>query len=277
MDNFLEKTLRDIQTLFSELFYAEITATKKGLLQNLDPRIKLLTFLGLLIAVNLTQTLRQLVIFYGYLLSLAVLSHLPLLPLCKRVAAIALVFTGLVMLPALFNFIRPGDPLWQLTDNIYITRQGLYGSVLMVLRSSTSLMLVFLLTTTTKWVNILKAIRVLKIPATFVTTLEMAQRYLFLSLEVAAQTFTARKSRTLGKCSGREDRHFVASATGNLLIRTATLGDEVYQAMLSRGYCGAVRSLDQFQTRSVDWIWVVWNLLVIIGIFSVKNHLAIGC
>jgi cobalt/nickel transport system permease protein len=268
MNNFLEKTLRDIQALFNALFYAEITAAKKGLLQALDPRVKLLTFLGLMIAVNLTQSLRQLVIFSGYLLILAALSRLPLLPFCKRAAGIALLFTGLVTLPALFNLVRPGDPLWQLTDNLYITRQGVYGSVLLMLRSFTSLSLVFLLTAATKWVNILKALRVLKIPAIFVTTLEMAQRYLFLSLELASQTFTARKSRTLGKYGGRESRRFVAAATGNLLIRTSMLGDEVYQAMLSRGYCGEIRSLNQFKTHNIDWIWLSVNLLVVIGIFG---------
>jgi cobalt/nickel transport system permease protein len=270
MNNFLEKTLRDIQALFNELFYTEITASKEGLLQKLDPRIKLLTFLGLLVTVNLAQTPCQLAVFSGYLLIVAAVSKVPLLPFYKRVALITLVFTGLVALPALFNFIRPGDPLWQLTDTIYITRQGVYGSTLLTFRSFTSLSLVFLLTATTKWVNILKALRVLKIPALFVTTLEMAQRYLFLSLELASQTFTARKSRTLGKYNSGEGRRFVAAATGNLLIRTSRLGDEVYQAMLSRGYCGEVRSLDRFQTCGLDWLWVGWNLLAVIGIFGFK-------
>ncbi len=270
MDNFIEKTLRDIQRLFVELFQAEVTASQKGLLQGLDPRVKLLSMLGLILMINLARSARELLWYIGYLLLLALLSRIPLLRLLRRVAAIAVIFTGLVALPAIFNWIRPGDPWWHLTDQLYITKQGVLGGVLLVLRSFASLTAVFLLTATTKWVNILKALRIVKVPALFVATLEMAQRYLFLCLELTTQTFTARKSRTLAKIPGREGRRFVATTAGNLLIRTSLMSDAVYQAMLARGYCGEVKVLERFRTRKRDWLWLVWNLIWVVGILQFK-------
>lgn len=101
--------------------------------------------------------------------------------------------------------------------------------------------------------------KAVKIPAPFVATLEMAHRYIFLGLEMAANLFIARKSRSLGKSTAGEGRRFVANITGNLLIRTTVLGDEVYQAMLSRGYSGEVKMMSRFRIGVADYLWCVFD------------------
>jgi cobalt/nickel transport system permease protein len=264
MKNFGEKTILDIQAVFSDLFYTEEIARRKGLLQILDPRVKLLSLLCLIIGANFIRTIPVLAIMVGYILLLAVCSKVPLGRFLWRVSMVSVIFTGIVVLPSIFNIVKPGAPLWQLSKHIYITKPGFYGASLLILRSLGSISIVYLLTSTTKWAEILKSLSVLKIPAPFVATLEMTQRYIFLGLELAANLFMARKSRCLGKSSGSESRRFVASTMGNLLIRTTVLGDEVYQAMISRGYTGEIRTISKFRVGMADYLWISLNLVVLL-------------
>ncbi len=269
LKNFIEKTILDIQGIFCELFYAEQTARLKGLLQLLDPRIKLLSFLGLIIFGNCLQTVTELAVLAMYILILAVLSRVSLPRMIWRVAALVLVFTGIVTLPSIFNIVRPGEPLWRISQQLYITRQGMSGAILLVMRSFCSISVVYLLTATTQWEELLKSLRVLKIPAPFIMTLEMTHRYIFLGLETASNFFIARKSRSLGKSSGKEGRRFVAHTAGQLFIRTSMAGELVYQAMLSRGYTGEAKSINRFKLGLPDYWWLIFNAALIFGFFIV--------
>lgn len=264
MKNFVEKTILDIQAVFSDLFYTEETARKKGLLQSLDPRVKLLSLLGLIILINFIRTVPDMAIIIGYLLLLAVCSKVPMVRYLWRVSVVSIIFTGVVLLPSLFNLVRPGEPLWQLSKQIYITKPGFYGASLLILRSFGSIAAIYLLTSTTKWVEILKSLRILKIPAPFVATLEMTHRYIFLGLELASNLFLARKSRSLGKSTGGEGRRFVSNTMGNLLIRTTVLGDDVYQAMISRGYTGETKTISQFRMGTADLLWLFFNIILLL-------------
>jgi cobalt/nickel transport system permease protein len=273
MKNFVEKTILDIQSVFCELFYTEETARQKGLLQLLDPRVKIISLLGLIIIINLSKTIPALAVFSGYVLFLSVCSRVPIVRYLWRVSILAIIFTGIVVLPSIFNIVKPGEPLWRISKYIYITSPGFYGACLLVLRSFGSISVVYLLASTTKWVQILKSLRILKIPAPFMAILEMTHRYIFLGLESASNLFIARKSRSLGKSTGKEGRRFVAVTMGNLFIRTTVLGNEVYQAMLSRGYTGEIRMITRFQIRRADYLWLVVNIILLV-IFKIGLKLS---
>jgi len=264
MTNFAEKTILDIQTIFSDLFYSEETTRKKGLLQLLDSRVKIFSFLALIIVANLLRTIPALAVIIGYILLLTVASRIPFIRCLRRVLTMALLFTGVVVLPSVFNFVTPGEPLFHISRSIYISKPGFYGAITLMLRSLASISLIYLLTFTTKWTELLKALKVIRIPAPFIATLEMAHRYIFLGLEMASNLFMARKSRSLGKSTAKEGRRFVANTTGNLLIRTTVMGDQIYQAMLSRGYTGEVETLNPFHVGRADYLWLIFNIAFVI-------------
>jgi cobalt/nickel transport system permease protein len=271
MRNFIEKTILDIQSVVCDLFYTEETAAKKGLLQLLEPRLKLLSIFVLIIGTNLIGSISGMVLFIGYALILAGCSRVPFIRYLTRVSIVALLFTGVVVLPSILNIVKPGEMLWRISDRLYVTKPGFYSAGLLMLRAFVSLSFVYLLTVTTKWSELLKSLQILRVPAPFIATLEMAERYIFLGLELACNFFMARKSRTLRKTSGKEGRRFIADAVGNLLIRTTVLGDQVYQAMLSRGYTGEVRVLNQFKVKPIDYLWLSWNI-----IFAIMSNIVFG-
>jgi len=256
---FIERSIADITATLEKAIFSEELARKDGLLQDLDPRVKVITFLALLLAVNLSQGLLIIVALYFLTLLLAWRSRIPLGFFIKRVLLFMPFFTGLVALPALFNIFTPGEPivtLWQ-TERFHlaITMQGLRTATFLVLRVGVSVSLAILSVLTTPWATLLKALRVLRLPQVFILILSLAYRYAFLLLHTASSMLLARHSRTVGRLSGGENRRWIAASAGTLLAKSYHLSQGVYLAMLSRGFQGEAQMLDTFHLKPSDWLW----------------------
>ncbi len=105
-----------------------------------------------------------------------------LLTLAKRVWLIVLGFTGVIALPALF--ITPGSNVATVAG-FAVTEQGLRTACLLILRVETAVTLTTLLILCTPWVQVLKALRALRLPKEVVMMLAMTYRYVFLLVETA--------------------------------------------------------------------------------------------
>jgi cobalt/nickel transport system permease protein len=273
--NFVEKTLNGASGLLRQVMFSEDVALRRGFLQRLDPRVKILGLLGLLVTAALVRHIPVLLAMYAVTLGLAVVSGLPLGFFVKRVWLFIPVFTGIVVLPATFSFITHGHIVWTLWHwhghAVGITSQGLESAGLIVSRVATSISLVVLLTLTTPWVKLLAALRALLVPRIFILIIGMAYRYLFLLLNSVTDMFTARKARSVGNAQidTHEGRRFVSATAGALFGKAHALSEEVHQAMVSRGYTGNAKALSRFRVRALDWAFaasvVLAGLLVLGG------------
>ncbi|MHB8792910.1 MAG: cobalt ECF transporter T component CbiQ [Thermoleophilia bacterium] len=263
----IQRTLQGLSGALKESVFTERVAARPGLLQMTDPRAKVLAIVALLIVAALVRNWPILLAMYLLTLVLAGVSRISISFFIKRVWLFIPIFAGIIVIPSLFNVFRPGDPLWVIWDfghevnvgpwslgtSVAITKQGLEGAVLLVLRVAVSVSLAVLLTLTTRWSDLLKALRVFFVPRIFILILSMTYRYIFLLLDIAGDMFTARTSRMVGPSSSRDDRHFMASSMGTLLGKSHTMSDEIYSAMLSRGYNGEPMSMHSFKMRLADW------------------------
>ncbi len=274
--SFVEKTIEAIADVLREEVLAGQLAKRPGLLQGIDPRIKVLTTLLLILVVNFTHHATLLLAFNLWLLWLAKVSQIPVANFIKRVWLVVPLFTGVIILPSLFNFVHDGEPLltlitfshphhfgpWTFPESLTITRQGVLGALVFLLRVGASVSLALLLTLSTRWNTLLKALGSIFIPQIFLTVLEMTYRYIYLFLQSASEIFVARKSRTVGRTSTREQRRFVSGAMGALWSKAYAMSEEVYAAMLSRGYTGQSKTIVRFQTRTLDWLWALFMVIV---------------
>jgi cobalt/nickel transport system permease protein len=259
--SFVEKTLAGGADVLRQAMFSEDVAHGGGLLQRLDPRVKVVSLLALLVVAALVRHVPVLLAMYLVALALAAASHLPIGFFVKRVWLFIPVFTGVVVLPATFSFVTPGQvvlPLWHWHGHpVGLTRQGLVGAGLVVARVATSISLVVLLTLTTPWTRLLAALRALAVPRIFILVIGMAYRYLFLLLNSVTDMFQARKARTVAaEVDARAGRRFVASAAGALFGKSYALSEEVHQAMVARGYRGDARTLERFAPGALDAAWV---------------------
>lgn len=263
---FIHKTLQDIVQFLQDSVFSERLAAHPGFLQALDPRVKLAALFLLLLSLNLVRHLSLLWGFYLVLLSFAALSGLSLIFMVKKVWLVVPLFTGVMALPALFNWVRPGDTLWvlwnfgrplvlgpfHLPSTLEITRQGLSGDLLLISRVGVSVSLALVLTLTTRWHDLLRALRHFFVPKIFVSALEMTYRYIFVLVAAIEEMFLARKARDAGSSSTKEQRRFVASSMAGLFGKSQQMSEEIYFSMLARGYTGEIRSVDRFQLHLTD-------------------------
>jgi cobalt ECF transporter T component CbiQ len=264
--NFLERTLASFVHALERALYAEELAKANGLLQRLDPRIKVVGVLALVIAVAVAHKLWVIGAVFIIALILAVCSRVPLIILIERVWIPVLLFTGIIALPA--PMVIPGREVWRLPGLGWpVTAQGLASAGYLVTRVETAATLSVLLILCTPWSHVLKALRVLRVPVIIVAILGMAYRYIFLLLESAHDMLESRRSRMVGVLEGPERRRVAAASVGVLMSRTLQLGSDVYNAMLARGFRGEVYVLDNFQTAPFDWLMLAVFLTLAGGAF----------
>ena len=254
----IERSLQGVTGALEQTLFADENARRPGALQSLDPRVKLVGVLAMLLAVAFAQNLWILATVYMAVLILAWQSNVPMKVLVRNVWLALPFFTGLVALPVIFNFVTPGTPLAVLSVNPYIaiTLQGVRAAAFLILRVGTSVSLAVLLVLTTPWNTLLNALSVLKVPSLFLLILGMTYRYIYLMLRTASDMFLARQSRVVGRLSGAEQRRVVTNTMGVMLGKSFDMSQEVYLAMLSRGYRGRPRTLDRFHMQQGDYLWL---------------------
>jgi cobalt ECF transporter T component CbiQ len=225
-----------------------------GLLQPLDPRVKLITTFLFILIVGLARSLPILVVMLALVLCLALLSRVPPLFFLKRVL-LFVPFTAVIAIPALF--ITPGEPLISLGRGI-VTTQGARTAALLVLRVMDSISLGMLLILTTPWNSVLQGLRRLRVPALVVNILGMTYRYLFVLLHAVNSMFLARRSRLIAASSAAENRRWLGRSLAATMGKSQHLSEEVYLAMISRGYQGEARVLDNLRLGRRDLLWAAF-------------------
>ncbi len=268
------------QSLFSDTF-----SHRSGLLQALDVRLKLLTFLFIIIVISVLHTPEALWLVYGSSILLAAWSRIPIAFFLKRVWLFVPLFSAAIVLPALLNIVTPGEPLlvllkfpqahtwgpFTLPAEIAVTRQGFWGGIVFVSRVAASVSFAVLFTLTTKWSDVFSGLRSLFVPKVFVVTLSMTHRYLFVVLRLVQDMYRARKSRTIRPLSPEADRNWTASRIGVTFKKSVDLSEDIYKAMLSRGFHGEFRSARSFRASALDYLWLV-TVLAIGGILLVLER-----
>ena len=256
--NLLESTLVGFGRALTRTMLSEKIARQRGLLQSLDPRVRVVGLFALVLAVTLSRRISVVSALFVAAILLGMLSRVSPLLLASRVWLIVLGFTGVIALPALF--VTPGHVVASFGP-LSLTQQGLRTAALLVLRVETAVTLTTLLILCTPWSQVLKALRALRLPKEAVTMLAMSYRYIFLLVETAGQMFESRISRTVGVLPPAEQRRMTGRTAGVLLSKSMALSNDVYVAMESRGFRGDVQVLTDFRMHSVDYVALLLFLL----------------
>lgn len=274
MTNFIDRSITAILSFIKESIFAEEYATKDGFLQSLDPRVKVVIFILFLMAVLLVKSILSCVCLYAVCLALAYFSNIHMGFFLKRTWIFIPLFSFFIAIPAIFDIFTPGDILFTakiMGVKISITHQGLFGATLFVTRVTASVSFAILLSLTTKHFALLKVLRIFKIPPVFVMTLGMCYRYIYLFLEVVENTYIAIKSRVGTRLHCKKGQQIVAWNISSLWHRSYYLNEAVYNAMLSRGYTGEPDTIDDFKTKTRDWVWL--SLTVIFFVIYLSGEI----
>jgi cobalt/nickel transport system permease protein len=266
-NNFIERSIGGVLLFFRNSVFSCEYASSEGFLQSIDPRIKAVTFLLFCAAVLFINDIYRLFYLYLFCLVLARISKINLRFFIMRTWVFIPLFSFFIAIPALFSFVSPGEALLTLKffgASFIITRPGFLGSLLFVLRVVTSVSFVILLSLTTRHSALLRVLRVFRVPQIFVMVMGMSYRYSYLFMEIVENTFLGIKSRTGGLIHYKRGQTIVAWNIATLWQRSFKLNEEVYNAMLSRGYRGEPVLLDEFKTSFKDWAWGCLAIIVVL-------------
>jgi cobalt/nickel transport system permease protein len=280
--NYLAASLNGLSAKLHDALGADDLSSADGWLQQLDPRTKIIGGLALLIAVAFAHTSAVLLAVACLAALAAATSRIPPGRFLRRIWLTVPLFTALIALPATLDVVTPGPAVVNLGTwfghALSVTAPGIAGAIRLVSRTGASISIVLLLTITTPWNRLLSALSTLRVPAMFVAVLAMAWRYVFLLTAIVTDLFLARRARaagvTRGRDGAREGRGVIAATAGTTLARSHHLSGEVYQAMVARGYTGAIRTMASPKRTRLDLSITLLALVVAVSVVGVDRILA---
>ncbi|MBI5287009.1 MAG: cobalt ECF transporter T component CbiQ [Deltaproteobacteria bacterium] len=262
---FLEKNLEAITSFIKDVLESQGFANRNGLLQAIDPRARLLGILLLILTAAILKGVSPLLGLLVVIVIIATVSKVPLTILLKRVSPI-FIFTIFLVFPAAFNLITPGTPLltiFTLDDfQLYISREGLVGITILLLRVASMVSLISILILTTGYADIFRAFQGLPIPKVFTTALAFVFRYILVLIKVVEDTHLAKKARTIKQSTLKEGQSWLASRIWLIIERSMEMAEGVYMAMMARGFAGEVKTTTLFNMEGRDYLWVGFTMFV---------------
>lgn len=238
-----------------------------SLVHRLDPRLKLLATVAYVLAATSTPPGAWLALanLAGLALAAVGLARIPLTEALKR-SSIALPFAGVVAIS--LPFTHTGQAVWSWSIGalrLTITDTGLVLFATVVAKSWLSVMVSGLLVATTRFPDLVHAMRALHVPAVLAGTISFMVRYLFVLVEEAMRLMTARAARSAGKGGSLIWRtRVLGGMIGSLFIRSYERSERIYAAMVSRGFTGEMRTLTPLVWQPRDtWASLAWLLALV--------------
>ena len=212
----------------------------KSPLHSWDPRVKIISISILILSIVLLKDPR--VAFLGLILAI-ILVFLSKIPFSFVFVHLRWVLFFVLALFIILSLTTPGNLLMRLSF-LSISREGVRLSLLISLRAISAALLIFPMIGTMRFNLSLKTLQKIRIPDKLIQLLMFTYRYIFLFLDEEKRIFMAANSRGWV----RKTNLFTLKTTGNLvgmlLIRSFERTERIRDAMVSRGYSGRLKTLD---------------------------------
>ena len=277
--NYLEKTLKKIHTILSE-DNRSVLNNPYGLLQKLEPHIKVTGLLTVIFLAALSQNLVFLMLLNSIILCAAIQARIRLSDYFVRIWLPIFLFTGIAVLPGILNWVTPGDPLYTIYSHVTtlngsfftlpteltITRQGVKTALFVILRSAASLGIAMLLIKTTRWSVLTKVLAKYGLSNVIVTILDMTYRYIYLFLFIFMDYVLGRSSRLVGFETQASKIAWIGGTISDFLRITSEYSQDIQYALESRGYTGIYYAEAKIQLHFIDVCFIM--AIIILGCYA---------
>lgn len=247
-DGFINKTILAIIKILSRIKRDKIYPN--GVLYKINPLIKLIFTLLFIIFLSMSKNLFYLYTIGTYfLLCLSTLDGNALKKILG-VSCIVPIFTLIILIPS-------------------IIMGNLHNSLILILKVLITVIVVNLLSYTTKWHHITKALKMLFIPDIFILVFDITIKYIYILGEFSLEMLYALKLKSVGKNNKKYTS--VSRIMGNLFLKSKTMGEEMYSAMECRGFTGEYVSYSKFKFTLLDLGYTVLNIFIIVLYFVLSK------
>lgn len=156
--------------------------------------------------------------------------------------------------------------------HIGISQAGMHNAVQLFCKALGAVSCLYFLSLSTPVVDLLAALRRLKVPKLLVELMGLIYRFIFVLFETADTMLTAQNSR-LGYASVSAGYRSLAAVVSTLFIRAYKRSDELYTALEARGYDGELNVLEEpCETHWTGYIApVAINLFLILAALILRR------
>jgi cobalt/nickel transport system permease protein len=237
----------------------DASAAKPTALSGLDPRAKILATLGFIVAVVSFDryAVAALLPFALFVVTMAGLGQISLRMIARKV----LIASPFAVMVGLFNPWLDQQPLIQLLG--YPIGGGWVSFASILIRFALTVAVVLVLVAGTGFHQVCIGLGRLGVPQVFTTQLMFLFRYAHVLVGEAARMSLARELRA-GNGAALPLAVY-GSLLGHLLLRAVDRAQRIYQAMVSRGFDGEMRSGQVLHWRGVDSLFLLisWSSFVL--------------
>jgi len=248
---------------------------QNGLFQRIDARVKVLFLLFFILIVSLKREVLPETCIWFFVFVLTLFSRLNILRVYKRVLLLGFIFGFLVALPAAFNVITKGETIlpvlklprpytfwiYHIPTDIGITREGIHAVAMLTLRVINSLSLSFLVLYTTPFQEIIRALKVLKVPDSFLMIITLCYKYIFIFSKTVEEMHLAKKNRIVRELNHAEAREWIADRMAFIFRKARLRCEEVFKAMIGRGFSDSIKFYGFRKMRMTDWYAAIFLFL----------------
>ncbi|HNZ42987.1 MAG TPA: cobalt ECF transporter T component CbiQ [Bacteroidales bacterium] len=251
---FIDRTLKATAKAMNTVYYQANNSSKPTFTGKLHPATKLFSLIYIIVIISIVNSPAAQGIISGMLFLCFVFSSFNLVKTYKRLLVFGFFFGFIVVVPAAFNIITPGKTLWHLfsfpkeyrlwiyhvPQNIDVTEEGALLVLRFFFRVFNSISITYLVVFSTPFAELIKSLKTLFIPDTFLMVIMLAYKYiLILSLSIE-ETYFAMRSRLLGHVRNKNIRILIAGRIHYIFRRSKQTYELTYLAMVSRGYTGKI-------------------------------------
>lgn len=247
-DRFINKTVAALLGLVAALRAQDVI--KQAAPTRADAFWKLLIMLVIILLLSLTREFAFVLIVLTVLLLRLCVMPFSDLGKIAALSATAGCFSFIIMLPS-----------------------AIYGSsyslTMLPAKTIASVLAAGILARTTRWTELVRALARVRVPGTLIFIVDVTLKYLLLLGEFALESMRALKLRSVGVNRGKYGS--ITAITGNLFLRSRFLADEMYGAMLCRGFTGTYPVSGRLRFEPADMCHIAASFMFIALFFLLRR------
>jgi cobalt/nickel transport system permease protein len=269
---FLERGIDHLAGVIRNGYAQWECSSQNGFFQRIDARVKVLFLLSFIVIVSLKRDVLPETCIWIFVFVLTLFSRLSILKVYRRVLLLGFVFGFLVALPSAFNVITKGEIIlpivrlpksynfwiYHIPADIGLTREGIDGVAMLTLRVINSLSLSFLVLYTTPFHEIIRALKLLKVPDSFLIIMTLCYKYIFIFSKTVEDMHLAKKSRVVRELNHAEAREWIAGRMAFIFRKSRLKCEGVFKAMIGRGFSDSIKFYGFGKMRMADWFAAIF-------------------
>ncbi|MCX7995496.1 MAG: cobalt ECF transporter T component CbiQ [candidate division WOR-3 bacterium] len=235
-----------------------------SIIHRIDPRVKIIYTLVFSIVIALQNELIPVLTGLAISIILVAIAGIEIKEVIQR---LRVVDEFILLLWLILPFTYPGEPIIEVW-NFSVSKEGIMLTTLMTIKANAIMLILTGLLATSSIFELVHGLLHLKIPEKLVFMFFLIYRYIWVLYDEYEKIMRAVKARGFRLHNTLHTYRTIAYIVGGLLVKSYNRADNLYRAMVCRGFNGKFWLLEHFKFSTIDLMAIIMlttgNIVIII-------------